>query len=72
MKTIRITSPVEVLGTHRADNEVVADVPDALAWEIVGAGRAVFVTVATEAPADPAPEPEPEAPAPRRGRPPKA
>lgn len=43
MKNIRIISPVEINGKHVEENTIVENVDNALAAELVAAGRAVVI-----------------------------
>jgi hypothetical protein len=58
MKNLRILSPVEVLGQHRAEGEIVEGVDNSLAAQLVESGRAVDVP--SIAPQIRIPDPEPE------------
>lgn len=73
MKTLRITSGVEINGKHRAEGDIVKNVPVAVAAEIITAGRAVIVPEKAQEIVVPDPAVENRDPQPtRRGRPPKA
>ena len=73
MKTLRITSGVEINGKHRAEGDIVKNVPTGIAAEIVTAGRAVIVPEKAREIVIPDPAVENRDPQPaRRGRPSKA
>lgn len=45
MKNLRITSGVQIAGTHYADGDIVEGVDTSIAAEIVAAGRAVVINI---------------------------